>query len=52
MVAALKEIAASRWGTAEETRTAANEAANRIQQRLGGVIEGGARGTAAAQESS
>jgi hypothetical protein len=48
VVAALREIAASRWGTAEETRTAANEAANRIQERMSGAPDGGVRGPAAA----
>ena len=43
VVTALREIAQSRWGTAEETRTAANEAIARIQQRLGLPAEGGAR---------
>jgi hypothetical protein len=52
MVTALKEIGQSRWGTAEETRTAANDAAGRIQQRIGGAGEGGARGPAAVGESS
>ena len=52
VVSALREIAQSRWGTAEETRAAANEAAARIQQRLGGAPEGGARGPAAVGESS
>ena len=50
VVAALREIAASRWGTAEETRKAANEAANQVEQRLTGAPEGGARGPAAAGE--
>jgi hypothetical protein len=53
IVTALREIATSRWGTAEETRSAATEAANRVQQRIGGVPEGGgARGSAAVGESS
>jgi len=52
IVTALREIALSRWGTAEETRTAASEAANRVQQRIGGAPEGGARGPAAVGESS
>jgi hypothetical protein len=52
MVTALREVAQSRWGTAEETRAAATEAANRIQQRIGGAPEGGARGPAAVGESS
>jgi len=52
MVTALREIAQSRWGTAEETRAAATEAANRIQQRIGGAPEGNARGPAAVGESS
>jgi hypothetical protein len=52
MVTALREIAQSRWGTAEETRTAATEAANRIQQRIGGAPDGAARGPAAVGESS
>ena len=52
VVTALREIAQSRWGTAEETRAAASEAANRVQQRLGGGAEGGgARGPAAVGES-
>jgi hypothetical protein len=52
VVAALREIAQSRWGTAEETRTAANEAATKIQQRIGGASEGGLRGPSAAGASS
>jgi len=52
VVTALREIAQARWGTAEETRAAANEAANRIQQRMGGAPEGGARGPAAVGDSS
>jgi hypothetical protein len=52
IITALREIAQSRWGTAEETRAAATEAADRIQQRLGGAPEGGARGPAAVGESS
>jgi hypothetical protein len=51
MVASLREIAQSRWGTAEETRAAANEAANRIQQRLGGGGEGPVRGAAVGESS-
>ncbi len=51
VVTALREIAQSRWGTAEETRTAANEAIARIQQRLGLPAEG-VRGPAAVGESS
>jgi hypothetical protein len=47
MVTALREIARARWGTAEETRAAANEAANRIMQRIGGTPDGGARGATA-----
>jgi len=53
MITALREIAQSRWGTAEETRAAANDAANHIQQRLGGGAgEGGSRSPAAVGESS
>ncbi len=53
VVTALREIAQSRWGTAEETRAAASEAANRVQQRLGGVPDGGgSRGPAAVGEAS
>jgi hypothetical protein len=52
IVTALREIAQSRWGTAEETRAAATEAADRIQQRMTGAPEGGARGPAAVGESS
>jgi hypothetical protein len=52
IVTALREIAQSRWGTAEETRAAATEAADRIQQRMTGAPEGGARGPSAVGESS
>jgi hypothetical protein len=51
VAAALREIGQSRWGTAEETRTAANDAAARIQQRVGGAPEGGARGAAVGESS-
>ena len=46
VVTALREIAQARWGTAEETRAAANEAANRVAERLGGVPGDGSRGAA------
>jgi hypothetical protein len=52
IVTALREIAQSRWGTAEETRAAATEAADRIQQRVTGAPEGGTRGPAAVGDSS
>jgi HEAT repeat protein len=38
--ASLREVAQSRWGTSDETRTKAAAAAGQIEQRLAGPMEG------------
>jgi eukaryotic-like serine/threonine-protein kinase len=48
----LREIAQSRWGTADETRAAAAEAAKRVEARMSGADDGGVQGSALAGGTS